>query len=109
VVKPLDLRVEMSNDQAEPELEDKAYRITAEVRSILSQRKTPEARMLAYQFFKRVYSSIEQEMLGEQDPNSTACRDPYVEKLLDKLIVSRTDTSKRRIIIPGQLYVLGRQ
>lgn len=91
MVKPLDLRVESSSDQGETELEDKAYRITAEVRSILSRRRTPGARSLAYQFFKRVYSSIEQEMLSEEDPNSTACRDPYVEKLLDKLIVGRAD------------------
>lgn len=88
MVKPLDLKVESSNAQIiGSEQDDKLYQLTAEVRSILSKRKSPESRMSAYEFFRKIYSSIEQEMLSEQDPNSTACHDPYVEKLLEKLIV----------------------
>jgi hypothetical protein len=65
------------------------YQFTAEIKSILLKRKAPEIRILTYEFFKKVYSSIEQEMLSEEDPNSTACHDPYVEMLLEKLIVSK--------------------
>jgi len=43
---------------------------------------------MTYEFFKRLHNNIEQEMLSEEDPNSTACHDPYIEKLLEKLIVS---------------------
>lgn len=88
MVKPLDLKVESSNAKMNSsEMEDQMYRLTVEVRTILSKRKSPEERVLTYEFYKKIYSSIEQEMLSEQDPNSTACRDPYVEKLLEKLIV----------------------
>ncbi|XP_050426955.1 uncharacterized protein LOC126837169 [Adelges cooleyi] len=60
-------------------------KITAEVRSVLAKRKPPEARMFTYQFYKSMYDSIEQEMLSEQDPNSSACHDPYIEKMLEML------------------------
>lgn len=89
VVQPLDLKVEtpdLRNNNNEHD--DKMYEVTVEVKAILSKRKSVEARMSTQQFFKTVYNSIEQEMLSEQDPNSTACHDPYVEKLLEKLIVS---------------------
>jgi len=68
--------------------QDKVYQIKAEVLSILSNRKSPEDRELTREFFNTLYSSIEQEMLRETDPNSTACHDPYVERLLKKLLVS---------------------
>lgn len=67
--------------------ENRMYQLTAEIKSILLKRKSPEIRTLTYEFFKKIYSSIEQEMLSEEDPNSTACRDPYVKELLEKLIV----------------------
>lgn len=69
--------------------ENKMYQLTAEIKSILLKRKSPEIRISTFEFFKKVYCSIEQEMLREEDPNSTACHDPYVEKLLEKLIVSQ--------------------
>lgn len=88
VAKPMDLKVETPYPQQNDcEQQDKVFQLTAEVRSILSNRKSPAARVMTYQFFQRIYGSIEQEMLSEQDPNSTACHDPYVGKLLEKLIV----------------------
>ncbi|VVC37441.1 Hypothetical protein CINCED_3A006598 [Cinara cedri] len=87
VVQPLDLQVESPDSQNnKSEHDDKLYKITVEVKAILSKRKSVEARVLTQQFFQRVYNSIEQEMLSEQDPNSTACHDPYVKKLLENLI-----------------------
>ncbi|KAF0773776.1 DUF4485 domain-containing protein [Aphis craccivora] len=88
VVKPIDLKVEMSSAPKKIcEQEDKVYQLTAEVRAILSNRRSQESRMLTYEFFKRLLNNIEQEMLSEEDPNSTACHDPHVEALLEKLIV----------------------
>lgn len=87
-VKPLDLKVESSTaNMSSSEVDDQVYRLTVEVRTILSMRKSPKKRDSTYEFYKKIYSSIEQEMLSEQDCHSTACRDPYVEKLLEKLIV----------------------
>ncbi|XP_060866952.1 uncharacterized protein LOC132942518 [Metopolophium dirhodum] len=87
-VKPLDLKVDMSNVQNnECKKETRMYQLTAEIKSILLKRKAPEIRILTYEFFKKVYGSIEQEMLSEENPSNTACRDPYVEKLLEKLII----------------------
>jgi len=83
--------VELSDVQkqnSKSEKESIMYQFTAEIKCILSKRKAPEIRILTYEFFKKVYSSIEQEMLREEDPNSTACHDPYVEMLVEKLIVS---------------------
>lgn len=77
---------------------DKLYQMNAQVRSIMSKRKSPEARKSTYEFFKTLYNSIEQEMLREEDPNSTACRDPYVEKLLENLLVS---VGKMKIYLGG--------
>lgn len=89
VVKSLNLEVESQIvEKSECEKEDQVFLLTSEVRSILSTRRSPEARLLTYEFLKKIYSSIEQEMLREEDPNSTACHDPYVQKLLQKLIVS---------------------
>ncbi|XP_027849100.2 uncharacterized protein LOC114128723 [Aphis gossypii] len=90
VVKPLDLKVELSDVQKQNSKSGKEsimYQFTAEIKCILSKRKAPEIRKLTYEFFKKVYSSIEQEMLREEDPNSTACHDPYVEMLVEKLII----------------------
>ncbi|XP_060836391.1 uncharacterized protein LOC132919056 [Rhopalosiphum padi] len=88
VAKPLDLKVDLSNVQnSKSGQENVMYQFTAEIKSILLKRKAPEIRILTYEFFKKVYSSIEQEMLSEEDPNSTACHDPYVEMLLEKLII----------------------
>lgn len=88
MIKPLDLKVEVPDPEKSCCLqEDKVFQITAEVRSILSRRRPEDCRTMTYEFFQRVYSSIEQEMLREEDPNSTACHDPYVEALLEKLIV----------------------
>lgn len=88
-MKPIDLKVESSQTpKSNCEQEDKVYQLTAEVRTILSNRKSKESRKLTYEFFKRLHNNIEQEMLSEEDPNSTACHDPYIEKLLEKLIVS---------------------
>jgi len=79
--------------------ENRMYQLTAEIKSILLKRKSPEIRILTYEFFKKVYSSIEQEMLSEEDPNSTACHDPYVEKLLEKLIVSQQRETVNSVIM----------
>lgn len=84
------------------------YQLTAEIKSILLKRKAPEIRILTYEFFKKVYSSIEQEMLSEEDPNSTACRDPYVEKLLEKLIVRQQRRNVNSIIMQSLLYFRSR-
>lgn len=88
-MKPIDLKVESANTpKSNCEQEDKVYQLTAEVRTILSNRRSQESRTMTYEFFKRLHNNIEQEMLSEEDPNSTACHDPYIEKLLEKLIVS---------------------
>lgn len=79
--------------------ENRMYQLTAEIKSILLKRKSPEIRILTYEFFKKIYSSIEQEMLSEEDPNSTACHDPYVEKLLEKLIVRQQRETVKNVII----------
>lgn len=85
----LDLKVESPAAHKNiSDQEDKAYQIKATVRSTLLLRKSPEERKLTVDFYNRIYASIEQEMLREVDPNSTACHDPYVEKLLEKLLVS---------------------
>ncbi|CAI6351004.1 unnamed protein product [Macrosiphum euphorbiae] len=87
-VKSLDLKVDMSDVQNnESNKENRMYQLTAEIKKILLKRKAPEIRISTFEFFKKVYSSIEQEMLSEGDLNSTACRDPYVENLLEKLII----------------------
>ncbi|VVC42953.1 Domain of unknown function DUF4485, partial [Cinara cedri] len=87
VIQPLDLQVETTNSRNNKnEHDDKLNQITVEVKAILSKRKSVEARVLTQQFFQRIYNNIEQEMLREEDPNSTACHDPYVEKLLEMLI-----------------------
>jgi len=75
------------------------YQLTAEIKKILLKRKAPEIRILTYEFFKKVYSSIEQEMLSEENPNSTACHDPYVERLLEKLIVSKQRETVNSILL----------
>ncbi|XP_022173257.1 uncharacterized protein LOC111035790 [Myzus persicae] len=86
-VKPIDLKVESANTpKSNCEQEDKVYQLTGEVRTILSNRRSQESRKLTYEFFKKLHNNIEQEMLSEEDPNSTACHDPYIEKLLEKLI-----------------------
>lgn len=84
------------------------YQLTAEIKSILLKRKSPEIRILNYEFFKKLYSSIEQEMLSEEDPNSTACRDPYVENLLEKLIVSQPLEKVNSISVQLILYFRSR-
>jgi len=88
--------------------ENRMYQLTAEIKSILLKRKAPEIRILTYEFFKKIYSSIEQEMLSEGDLNSTACRDPYVGKLLEKLIVSQQRETVNSIIMQSLLYFRSR-
>lgn len=84
----MDFKVETPYEQEDEGEENEEFQLTTEIKSILSKRRSPESRMMTYQFFNRMYDSIEQEMLSEQDPNSTACHDPYLEKLLEKLLVS---------------------
>ncbi|XP_050527685.1 uncharacterized protein LOC126897831 isoform X2 [Daktulosphaira vitifoliae] len=86
-IKSTDMKVETSKESEKDCFlqQDNIQKITAEVRSVLAKRKPPEARMFTYQFYKSVYDNIEQEMLNEQDPNSLACRDPYIEKMLEML------------------------
>lgn len=84
------------------------FQLTAQIKSILLKRKAPEVRILTYEFFKKVYSSIEQEMLKEDDPSSTACHDPYVEKLLEKLIVRQQRETVNSIIVQSFLYFRSR-
>jgi len=86
--------------------ENRMYQLTAEIKSILLKRKSPEIRILTYEFFKKIYSSIEQEMLSEEDPNSTACHDPYVEKLLEKLIVRQQRETVKNVIIYHQIILI---
>jgi len=64
------------------------FKLKAKVKSILAKRQLPEARKATLEFFQQLYSGIEQEMLREEEPYSTDCHDPYIEKLLDKLLVS---------------------
>jgi len=54
----------------------------------MAKRQSPDARKSTLEFFQQIYNNIEQEMLREEDPYSTACHDPYIEKLLEKLLVS---------------------
>lgn len=106
----MDLKVESHvPEKSECEKEDQVFLLTSEVRSVLSKRRSPEARILTYEFFKKIYSSIEQEMLREEDPNSTACHDPYVQKLLEKLIVSYRKLINSISFATNFYYILGGQ
>lgn len=91
LVTPSDLKVETSRvwkTAVDGQKEDDNYRLVTEVKLILARRNPPEVRKWCYEWFKIVYDSIVQEMLSEQDPYSMACKDPYVQKLLEKLTVS---------------------
>jgi len=55
---------------------------------MLAKRQLPQARKSTLEFFQQIYDNIEQEMLREEDPYSTDCHNPYIEKLLEKLLVS---------------------
>lgn len=62
-------------------------------------RKSPESRMLTYNFFTNIYSAIEQEMLNEQFSNSIACSNPYIEELLKKLIVNKNQETVKYCLL----------
>ncbi|XP_050526805.1 uncharacterized protein LOC126897298 [Daktulosphaira vitifoliae] len=57
-----------------------------DVWEVLSQRRKPEIRKRAKDFYVMIYNNIEQEMLREENTNSIECRDPYVEKLIQFLL-----------------------
>lgn len=92
LVKSLDLKVDTSNNaEICNEQEERVFQLRAEIKLILSKRKSLEVRKSNYEFFKRICRIIEQEMLSEKDPYSTACRDPYIKLMLEKLVVRKNE------------------
>lgn len=90
VVTSLDLKVESATPRQNGiwEEQDEMFELKVKFMSTFAKRQSPDARKSTLELFRQIYSSIEQEMLREEDPYSTACHDPYIEKLLEKLLVS---------------------
>lgn len=88
--KDIPVNSTVSTEGAELSLDEQTNKglncLVAGVWNVLSQRQTPETRERAGDFYRMLYSNIEQEMLSERNTKSSKCRDPYIEKLIDFLI-----------------------
>jgi len=61
--------------------------LVKEIWHVLSGRQTPDIRERAGGFYLTLYTTIEQEMLNEQDDlHSTKCQDPFVNRLIFFLV-----------------------